>query len=199
MNAFYLLAPIARRLEGKVAIITGGARGLGQTAARQFLKHGAKVVIGDVQDELAHSLCKEIDDESSLSYIHCDITKDSNVETLVNSTLAKHRKLDIMFANAGISSSSEVDTPVFRKEFGFNDEEAVKRFVLDVAPLKGVNLDAEDVAAAAVYLESDEAKYVSVLNLVTDYSTTKNTLMEAIKRKKSSSQSRIKELILIMS
>jgi NAD(P)-dependent dehydrogenase (short-subunit alcohol dehydrogenase family) len=54
-------------LEGKVAIITGGASGLGESTARLFVQHGAKVVIADIQDDLGHSLCNELDPEEKTS------------------------------------------------------------------------------------------------------------------------------------
>ncbi|CAJ1979116.1 unnamed protein product [Sphenostylis stenocarpa] len=90
---------VARRLEGKVALITGGASGIGECTARLFAKHGAKVVIADIQDELGHSVCKDID---SSFYVHCDVTKEEHVERAVNTTVSRFGKLDIMHNNAGI-------------------------------------------------------------------------------------------------
>ncbi|PNT42174.1 hypothetical protein POPTR_004G200100v4 [Populus trichocarpa] len=101
MGSVSLLSTVARRLEGKVALITGGARGIGESTARHFFKHGAKVVIADTQDELAHSVCKDLNSESA-SFIHCDVTKETDVENAVNTAISRHGKLDVMFNNAGI-------------------------------------------------------------------------------------------------
>ncbi|KAG6778178.1 hypothetical protein POTOM_018031 [Populus tomentosa] len=91
-------------LEGKVALITGGSSGIGESAARLFAKHGAKVVIADVQDELGHSVCEELKTESA-SFVHCDVTQEKDVENAVNTAVSKHGKLDIMFNNAGIAGT----------------------------------------------------------------------------------------------
>ncbi|MBA0677308.1 hypothetical protein Goari_018723, partial [Gossypium aridum] len=96
-----------KRLDGKVALITGGASGLGECTTRLFVKHGAKVLIADIQDELAHSLCQELGTEN-ISYVHCDVTCESDVENAVNLVVSKYGKLDIMFNNAGIAGDSEV-------------------------------------------------------------------------------------------
>ncbi|RDX62114.1 hypothetical protein CR513_59586, partial [Mucuna pruriens] len=101
MASFSLLSAAARRLEGKVALITGGASGIGESTARLFSKHGAKVVIADIQDELGHSVCKDIG-PSSASYVHCDVTNEEHVERAVDEAVSKFGKLDIMYANAGI-------------------------------------------------------------------------------------------------
>ncbi|XP_008229671.1 PREDICTED: secoisolariciresinol dehydrogenase-like [Prunus mume] len=98
---FSLLAAAARRLEGKVAVITGGASGIGESAARLFSKHGAKVVIADVQDDLAESVCRDLS-PSSTSFVHCDVTKEEDVENAVKTATNKYGKLDIMFNNAGV-------------------------------------------------------------------------------------------------
>ncbi|KAK2977870.1 hypothetical protein RJ640_020214 [Escallonia rubra] len=89
------------RLEGKVALITGAARGLGESIARLFAKHGAKVVIADILDDLGQSVCKDMGLEVA-SFVHCDVSVESDIENAVNTTVNKHGKLDIMVNNAGI-------------------------------------------------------------------------------------------------
>lgn len=87
------------RLKGKVAIITGGARGIGGATAELFVKNGAYVVIADILDELGEKLADSIGGR----YIHCDVSKEKDVESAVQFALAWKGKLDIMFNNAGIS------------------------------------------------------------------------------------------------
>ena len=92
------------RLEGKVAIITGGASGIGEATARLFVENGALVVIGDVQDDLGTHLANELGGHVAV-YKHCDVTMESDMEGLVTQAMAKWGKLDIMFSNAGIHTS----------------------------------------------------------------------------------------------
>nr|XP_043630805.1 secoisolariciresinol dehydrogenase-like [Erigeron canadensis] len=89
------------RLAGKVAIITGAAQGIGECTARLFAKHGAKIVIVDIQDDLGQSVCEDIGLESA-SYIHCDVTKEEDIEKAVKFTIEKYGKLDIMINNAAV-------------------------------------------------------------------------------------------------
>ncbi|MBA0740117.1 hypothetical protein Gogos_013339, partial [Gossypium gossypioides] len=89
------------RLEGKVALITGGASGIGQCTAKVFAHHGAKVVIADIQDDLGHSVCEDIG-SSNCSYVHCNVTDEDQIKNAVDKAVATHGKLDIMFNNAGI-------------------------------------------------------------------------------------------------
>lgn len=89
------------RLEGKVALITGGASGIGECTAKLFSKHGAKVIVADVQDELGHSVVKSIDPSNS-TYVHCDVTNEDHLRTTVDTAISTYGKLDIMFNSAGI-------------------------------------------------------------------------------------------------
>ncbi|XP_024988885.1 secoisolariciresinol dehydrogenase-like [Cynara cardunculus var. scolymus] len=89
------------RLENKVAIVTGGAHGIGECIVRSFVKHGAKVVIIDVKDDLGELICQELGTEL-VSFVHCDVTLESDVENAINTTIARHGQLDIMVNNAGI-------------------------------------------------------------------------------------------------
>ncbi|CBI30357.3 unnamed protein product, partial [Vitis vinifera] len=102
--------PLTQRLSGKVALITGGASGIGASTAKLFVKHGAKVIVTDVQDQLGRSVCKEIGPEETVFYDHCDVTCDSDVQNAVDTAISKYGKLDIMFSNAGISG--EVDSEI---------------------------------------------------------------------------------------
>lgn len=96
----------AKRLQGKVALITGGARGIGACIARHFTRHGAKVIIVDIRDELGQAVCNEIGSQHA-SYIHCDVTKESDVENAVKTAISKHQKLDIMINNAVLIDESK--------------------------------------------------------------------------------------------
>ncbi|KAK9280495.1 hypothetical protein L1049_014187 [Liquidambar formosana] len=104
MGSVSLLSAAARRLDGKVALITGGASGIGECTVELFSRHGAKVVIADVQDALAHSVCKDLDPKSA-SFVHCDVTSESDIKNAVDTAVAKYGKLDIMINNAGIAGT----------------------------------------------------------------------------------------------
>lgn len=95
------LSATVPRLQGKVALITGAARGIGESIARLFAKHGAKLVVVDVLDKLGESVCQELGPNVA-SYIHCDVSMESDMEKAINTTIAKHGKLDIMINNAVI-------------------------------------------------------------------------------------------------
>jgi NAD(P)-dependent dehydrogenase (short-subunit alcohol dehydrogenase family) len=113
------------KLQGKVAIITGGASGIGVATARLFAQHGARmVVIADIQDQLGHQVAESIGIDKC-SYVLCDVADEDQVKNMVESTVQKHGQLDIMFSNAGILSGSdqtvlELDFSEFDKLFATN-------------------------------------------------------------------------------
>src|SRR5206468_13055917 len=96
------------RLEGKVALITGGASGMGQSTARVFANEGAKVVVADVLGaegkETADSL------GGSGRFVRLDVTSETGWEEAIAATLASFGKLDILVNNAGISGTFDPDT-----------------------------------------------------------------------------------------
>ncbi|KAL1819190.1 hypothetical protein ACET3Z_014059 [Daucus carota] len=89
-----------KRLEGKVAIVTGGAKGIGEATVRLFVKHGAKVIIADVEDSLGNALANTL--SPSATYLHCNVSSEEDIESLINSTVSRHGRLDILFNNAGV-------------------------------------------------------------------------------------------------
>lgn len=93
-------SPSITRLEGNIAIVTGGARGIGEATVRLFVRHGAKVVIADVEDIAGNALANSLG--PSVSFIHCDVSLEQDVENLINSTVSRFGKLDILFNNAGV-------------------------------------------------------------------------------------------------
>ncbi|CAN1133887.1 Short chain aldehyde dehydrogenase 1, partial [Linum perenne] len=112
MTGSSLLSPIAQRLKGKVAVITGGASGVGAATAKHFAKHGAKVVIADIQTDLGHALVEQINSElqtpDAATYVHCNVTVETDVETAVETAVSTYGKLDIMYSNAGIGGQNNI-------------------------------------------------------------------------------------------
>ncbi|KAG8098717.1 hypothetical protein GUJ93_ZPchr0013g33906 [Zizania palustris] len=254
----------ALRLERKIALVTGGATGIGEAIVRLFRKHGAKVCIADIQDEKGQKLRDSLGGDQDVLFIHCDVTVEEDVSRAVDATAEKFGTLDIIVNNAGITGQkitdirntdfAEVrrvfDTNVHGAFFGMKHaarimipnkkgsiislgsvaaviggmgphgytaskhavmgltknvagelgrhgirvncvspyavptplsmphlpqgerKDAAQRdflaFVGGEANLKGVDLLPEDVAEAVLYLASDEARYISALNLVVD-------------------------------
>jgi NAD(P)-dependent dehydrogenase (short-subunit alcohol dehydrogenase family) len=89
------------RLDGKVAIITGGASGIGEASARLFVEEGASVLIADVQDDKGWKLAEELGTRAE--YLHADVSRESDVEALVSRAVEAYGRLDCMFNNAGIA------------------------------------------------------------------------------------------------
>ncbi|XVE75907.1 hypothetical protein DITRI_Ditri12bG0129500 [Diplodiscus trichospermus] len=257
-----------KRLQDKVTIITGGASGIGASAACVFHENGAKVVIADIQDNQGKALADKLGENAC--YIHCDVSKEDDVCNLVDSTIAKYGKLDIMYSNAGVlghmqrpisdMTKSEIDqvvgvnlvgallgtkhaarvmmprqngcilftasactaisgftagNPYVVSKYGIlgltknlaaelgqhgirvncvspfgvatpmvtnqADKSETEANISSMGNLKGEILKAEGVAHAALYLASDEANYVSGLNLVIDggFSIVNPTMMKA--------------------
>ena len=92
------------RLEGKVALITGGARGQGAAEAKLFAEEGAKVVIADILDEEGEKLEAEITElGGECFYTHLDVSSSENWEETINTTVTHFGKIDILVNNAGIA------------------------------------------------------------------------------------------------
>lgn len=93
------------RLEGKVALISGGARGMGAEEAKMFSREGAKVVIGDVLEEEGRRTEAEINEAGGgCIFVPLDVTDQAQWENAVSETAARFGKLDILVNNAGITS-----------------------------------------------------------------------------------------------
>ncbi len=88
------------RLEGKVALITGAASGLGQATVERFIQEGAKVTICDIQDEPGQALSDRFAAETI--FCSCDVTKENDVEAAVDATISRFGQLDAVFHSAGI-------------------------------------------------------------------------------------------------
>ncbi|XP_021658439.2 short chain aldehyde dehydrogenase 1 [Hevea brasiliensis] len=274
MSCSSLAASSTRRLEGKVALITGGASGMGESTTRLFLQHGAKVLITVRRDEVGRCFCQEFNSPESISYVLCDVTCESDVKNAVDTAISRYGKLDIMFNNAGVGGEGEpgilactdesfkklfdvnvfgaflgakhaarvmipakkgcilfnssvssvccvdaslhaytaskhavvglaknlcvelgqygirvnsispfgVATPMTTNALNMTKKEA-EEFISSSGNLKGAVLEPEDIAQAALFLASDEAKYVSGINLVVDggYSLTNPSFGMALK------------------
>jgi NAD(P)-dependent dehydrogenase (short-subunit alcohol dehydrogenase family) len=90
---------MAGRLEGKVAVVTGGCSGIGLATVRRFAQEEAKVVVGDLDDVGGEALAEGIGG----AYVHCDVAAKDDVDRLFATAKEKFGRLDIAFNNAGIS------------------------------------------------------------------------------------------------
>jgi NAD(P)-dependent dehydrogenase (short-subunit alcohol dehydrogenase family) len=87
-------------MDGKVAVITGGASGIGAGTVKRFIDEGARCVVADIQEEAGKKFAATFGDKAL--FVKCDVAKEDEVESLVSSTVAHFGRIDSMFNNAGI-------------------------------------------------------------------------------------------------
>jgi xanthoxin dehydrogenase len=91
---------VTGRMEGRVALITGGASGLGEATARLFESEGARVVIGDIQDERGERIAGEMG--KAAVFQHTNVSDEASIAAAVDRAVSEFGRLDCVFANAGI-------------------------------------------------------------------------------------------------
>jgi 3(or 17)beta-hydroxysteroid dehydrogenase len=96
------------RLKGKVAIITGAAKGLGEADARIFAREGATVILTDVDEECGQRVASEIG--AAAEFIMQDVRDESGWEDLIADVVSRHGKLDILVNNAGVVEPGTIET-----------------------------------------------------------------------------------------
>jgi 3alpha(or 20beta)-hydroxysteroid dehydrogenase len=110
------------RLDGKVALITGGARGMGKSHVRHFVAEGAKVVFGDVLDEQGAAVAEKLGPDNA-RYTHHDVTSEADWGAAVDLAVSTFGKLDILVNNAGVltfATISEMPLADFRRVLDIN-------------------------------------------------------------------------------
>ncbi|MGL5810807.1 MAG: 3-oxoacyl-ACP reductase, partial [Nocardioides sp.] len=108
------------RIEGKVAVVTGGCSGIGLATVRRFVAEGARVVIGDIADDAGARLADELGGAEAATYVHVDVTSKEDVDALFRIARQTYGAVDIAFNNAGISppeddSILDTDLDAWRK------------------------------------------------------------------------------------
>jgi 3(or 17)beta-hydroxysteroid dehydrogenase len=104
------------RLAGKVAIITGAAKGLGEADARMFVREGARVILTDVDRANGERVAAELGDMAEFQYL--DVRHDAEWKALVDDVVARHGKLDILVNNAGVVELGDIETQT-EKDYRF--------------------------------------------------------------------------------
>lgn len=108
-------------LDGRVALVTGGARGQGAAEARAFAGEGATVVITDVLDEQGEQTAGELGCE----FLHLDVTSEAEWESVVADTIARHGRIDVLMNNAGIFQPAQLlntSTEMFDRTVAINQK-----------------------------------------------------------------------------
>lgn len=93
---------MSKRLEGKVAVITGAASGIGAATAKTYVEQGAKVVLGDIQDDAGAALAEALVGKEHAVFCHCNVTSEVEVQALVDTAVSTFGQIDVMFNCAGI-------------------------------------------------------------------------------------------------
>jgi 3(or 17)beta-hydroxysteroid dehydrogenase len=119
------------RVRDKIALVTGGSRGIGAETARLLAREGAAVIIVDVLDDLGRTVAREIGPQAA--YHHMDVSREAEWRAVTETIRQSHGRLDILFNNAGISG--------FEEEFAQRPQDVEHASLEDWHKVHAVNLD----------------------------------------------------------
>lgn len=111
-------------LDGKVAVITGGASGIGEATVRLFTEEGARVVIADMQRERGEALAKTFGDAAT--FVACEVRQEDEVKAAVDAAVSRWGRLDCMFNNAGFGGALGLFEDIPAEEFDMTFDVLVK-------------------------------------------------------------------------
>ncbi|MEU5685449.1 short-chain dehydrogenase [Streptomyces venezuelae] len=159
------------KLDGRVVIVTGAARGQGEQEARLFVEEGARVVIADVLDEQGGALAKELGEESA-AYVHLDVGVEDDWHAAIASAKDAFGKVDGLVNNAGILRFNELtSTPL--EEF----EQIIR--VNQIGCFLGIRTVAPEIGAAGGGTIVNTASYTALTGMayVGAYAATKHAIL----------------------
>ena len=127
-----------KRLDGKTALITGAARGIGQAFVEAYVKEGARVCIADINIDAANETAREIG--AGATTVHMDVTQQNSIDAAVAEAIGKLGHIDILINNAALFTASpivEIDREDYERVFAVNFSgtlftlQAVARYMID--------------------------------------------------------------------
>jgi NAD(P)-dependent dehydrogenase (short-subunit alcohol dehydrogenase family) len=98
-------------LKGKVVLVTGGASGIGEAIVEAFVLQGSRVLFIDIQDDAANSLVQRLQQPSCVppEYFHCDLTNNSELQSVIEKILSAHPAIDVLVNNAGNDKRHKIE------------------------------------------------------------------------------------------
>ena len=106
---------MAGRIDGIVAVITGGASGIGEGSVRLFAEEGGRVVVADIQDERGHALVESLGGDTT--YVHANVAVEADVQGAVAHAIDRYGRIDAIFNNAGYAGALGGITEVEEDEY----------------------------------------------------------------------------------
>src|SRR5262250_3585476 len=108
---------MARRLEGKVALVTGGASGIGRATALTFAREGAKLVIADINEDSGQQTVHMITEQGGEAiFVRTDVSQAVEVQALISKVVETYGRLDCAYNNAGISGGLSARTAEYPED-----------------------------------------------------------------------------------
>src|SRR5438094_247782 len=154
-----------KRLEGKVAVVTGGNSGIGLATAKRFHEEGARVVIAGRSQRTLDEAVKAIG--KGTVAVQADVSSAQDLDRLYKTVSEKLGKIDVLFANAG--SPGPIETPAGFARTGLS-KEAIDEFVKSVVsqvPMKRIGKP-EEIAGAVAFLASQDASFMTGAEITVD-------------------------------